>query len=219
MSICQQFFTPIIHCLCPHSSSCVHDELFSPANKDTEAAGAGPAERRHEWYLSSVCGSVVITHKSLCDPCCHMIYFPQWPAATTERVHVISPTEDEVWMLLVARPRICSGTGKCTPINHTSVVSWMHTNLYVLDLCGRSNLTKIHTSLSSRSRALWLMRTTYIRESERVRRKGETELEEAEKWQIDGSRLWGKGIEKKVTSWLTIRHPSPPDTLHPDFML
>lgn len=53
------------------------------------------------------------------------------------------------------------------------------------------------------------MRTTYIRESERVRRKGETELEEAEKWQIDGSRLGERDWEKGDC---LISHPAPPDT-------
>lgn len=95
-------------------------------------------------------------------------------------------------------------------INHTSVVSWMHTNLYVLDLCGRSNLTKTIQVLVVGART-WLMRTTYIRASERVRRKGETELEDTVKWQIDGGRLrGGKGLKKRVTTWFTIRQPPGP---------
>lgn len=104
-------------------------------------------------------------------------------------------------------------------INHTSVVSWMHTNLYVLDLCGRSNLTKTIPVLVVGGRT-WLMRTTYIRASERVRRKGETELEDTVKWQIDGGRLrgernWKKGdylIHYPTTPW-------PSNALHPDFLL
>lgn len=53
-----------------------------------------------------------------------------------------------------ARKTAVEQANALAPINHTSVVSWMHTNLYVLDLCGRSNLTKIHTGLSSWSRAV-----------------------------------------------------------------
>lgn len=169
------FLAPSYIFFLSHPSSCVHDKLFSPANKDTEKAGTGLAERRHEWYLSSVCRSLVITHKTLRDPCCHRIDFLQWPAATTEPF-TWPPTKDEVWVLLVARLKICSGTGKCTPINHTSVVSWMHTNLYVLELCGRSNLTKIHTSLSSWSWAVinenYLRKKKWTGEKKREDRAG-----------------------------------------------
>lgn len=92
-------------------------------------------------------------------------------------------------------------------------MSWARANLYVLDLCGRSNLTKIHTSLSSRSRGPWLMRTTYVRESERgeKEKRGETELEEGgemtNRWRQTVGR---KEIEKKGSTWLTVPPPQHP---------
>lgn len=135
--------------------------------------------------------------------------FPQWPSAAT-KPFMWSPAENEVRMQLVVKPKSAvEQANVLAAINHTSVVSWMHTNLYVLDLCGRSNLTKIHTSLSSRSQAMINENYLHKRKWAGEKKRGETELEEAEKWEIDGSRLWG-GIEKKVTTWLTIWHPPHP---------
>lgn len=150
-----------------------------------------------EWYLSSAWRSLVITHKTVRDPCCHRIDFQQWPAAATEPF-TWSPTKDEVWILLAVRPTSAvEQANPLPPINHTSVVSWMHTNLYVLDLCGRSNLTKIHTSLSSRSRAMinenYLHKRKWAGEKKRGDRAG-VGREMTNRWQQTvGERDWEKG--------------------------
>lgn len=92
-------------------------------------------------------GHQVITHKTLRDPCCHTLDSPPHDGAAPQKS----------WGV----------TAACC---EAPVVGWTHANLYVLDLCGRSNLTKIHTGFSSRSRAVmnenYLL---YVGESKRVR--------------------------------------------------
>lgn len=51
------------------------------------------------------------------------------------------------------------------------------------------------------------------------KKRGETELEEAEKWQIDGGWLWGERDWEKgdLLDWLSNAQHSP-DAFNPNFM-
>lgn len=139
-------------------------------------------------------------------------YYPQdspWPllphdrspsvTCSHDRAHFTwSPTKKkEVCTPLVERPKSAAEQANVlAPINHTSVVSWMHTNLYVLDLCGRSNLTKIHTSLSIWSRAVinenYLHKRKWAGEKKRGDRAGGGR-EMTNRWQQTvGERDWEK---------------------------
>lgn len=83
-------------------------------------------------------------------------------------------------------------------INHTSVASWMHTNLYVLDLCGRSNLTKTIQVLVVGARDM--INESYLHKSKRAsekkrgdRARGHSEM--TNRWweTVRGERDWKKG--------------------------
>lgn len=154
MRISQQFSSSITHCFLLSSLLfCTWRTVFTCKLGHRE--GRNWTGREAVWAISLQCVQVTS-------------YYPQdslWPllphdrSPTTTRSHdrahfTWSPAEkNDAWMPLVVRPKSAAEQANAlAPINHPSVVSWTHTNLYVLDLCGRSNLTKIHTSLSSRSR-------------------------------------------------------------------
>lgn len=157
------------------------------------------------------------------DPACDVIDFLQWPAAMTKPIHMIPPPKMRNEMRLVVRPKkkkkkktVVEQANVLANINHPSVVSWMHTNLYVLDLCGRSNLTKIHTSLSSRSQAMinenYLHRSKWASERKRGDRAGGHREMTNRWWETTG----GTGLKK---GWLLDSLSDPPPTPHPHWRL
>lgn len=163
------------------------------------------------WVISFHCVQVTnyYSHDTPRPLLCDVIDFSQWPEATMKPIH---PASCQRWSMNVT---CCEAKGKAAveqanvvaTINHTSVVSWMHTNLYVLDLCGRSNLTKIHTSPSSRSQAVinenYLHKSKWASEKKRGDRAG-GHGEMTNRWWETVVR-GGRGIEKRATTWFTIR--------------
>lgn len=197
VSICQQFVSPSlsVFALIPlvlymTNSSHLQTRTQSSQELDWHRGTC-------EWYVSTACRSLVITHKTLRDPLLSHDRFPTMTFSHDRSVHVTPPAKDEVWMLLVRPKSAVEQANVLAPINHTSVVSWMHTNLYVLDLCGRSNLTKIHTSLSSRSRAVINENYLHKRKWAGEKKRGDGDgggREMTNRWQQTvGERDWEKG--------------------------
>lgn len=181
---------------------------------------SGFTEWRFDWSLFSVPRSAVINHQTPNDLCCCMIDFPQWLAATNKPL-TWSFAKHEVWTLASceAKQTAVERANVLSTINHTSVESWMHTNLYVLDLCGRSNLTKIHTGLSSWSQAV-------INEKYLHKRKWACEKKmEGQSWRRQrndkcmAANCRGTKLRKRwLVDWLS-NTQRPSNTLHPDFLL